>query len=199
MEIIDKEIQFMIEEDNRVVECGKIDWEPLLISICHTIAKCTDTLKREAERQTKYSIPFESMEEIDRWDPQFIRETNRVLDNARKKLDEIIKLIRNTELCSRIESVASKIKEWEEKSPNSSDEEVYPKLTPWRDVALSMLKYPDRVVFDYDICPYCGHQRISVFFHSPDWTWAKMCGRSYDEAICLHCRKVEPYGWFKMN
>lgn len=63
-----------------------------------------------------------------------------------------------------------------------------PHQYPWKDVALSMLRFPDKVTFDYDRCPDCGHSRIRIYFHSPEWTWAMMCGVGGDMIICPECK-----------
>lgn len=66
--------------------------------------------------------------------------------------------------------------------------ETLPQQYPWEHVALSMLRFPDSVVLDYDKCPDCGHTRIRVFFYSPEWTWANMCGVGGDIVICPNCK-----------
>ncbi len=63
-----------------------------------------------------------------------------------------------------------------------------PHQYPWKDVALSMLRFPDKVTFDYDRCPDCGHSRIRIFFYSPKFTWAMMCGVGGDMIICPECK-----------
>ena len=59
---------------------------------------------------------------------------------------------------------------------------------PWEHVALSMLRFPDRVIFDYDYCPQCGHSRISIYLYSPECTWAMMCGVGGNMVICPNCK-----------
>lgn len=58
----------------------------------------------------------------------------------------------------------------------------------WNNVALSMLRFPEKVKFDYDRCPRCGHSRLRIYFHSPRWTWAMMCGVAGDMVICPECK-----------
>lgn len=63
-----------------------------------------------------------------------------------------------------------------------------PHQYPWKDVALSMLRFPDKVTLDYDRCPDCGHSRIRIYFYSPKCTWAMMCGVGGDMIICPECK-----------
>lgn len=63
-----------------------------------------------------------------------------------------------------------------------------PHQYPWKYVALSMLRFPDKVIFDYDRCPDCGHLRILIYFYSPECTWAMMCGVGGDMIICPECK-----------
>lgn len=63
-----------------------------------------------------------------------------------------------------------------------------PHQYPWKHVALSMLRFPERITLDYDRCPDCGHSRIRIYFHSPEWTWAMMCGVGSDMIICPECK-----------
>lgn len=34
----------------------------------------------------------------------------------------------------------------------------------WKHVALSMLRFPNKITLDYDRCPDCGHSRIRIYF-----------------------------------
>ena len=63
-----------------------------------------------------------------------------------------------------------------------------PPQYPWEHVALSMLRFPDKVIFNYDRCPDCGHSRICIFFYSPECTWAMMCGVGGNMVICHECK-----------
>ena len=63
-----------------------------------------------------------------------------------------------------------------------------PHQYPWKHVALSMLRFPDKVTLDYDRCPDCGHSRIRIYFYSPKCTWAMMCGGGGDMIICPECK-----------
>lgn len=63
-----------------------------------------------------------------------------------------------------------------------------PHQYPWKHVALSMLRFPDKVTLDYDRCPDCGHSRICIYFYSPKCTWAMMCGVGGDMIICPECK-----------
>lgn len=101
----------------------------------------------------------------------------------------LIGQIADTNRNHAIESLASEIKDWKDNDYSKEIlEAALPYQYPWRDVALSMLKYPERIVLDYDKCPDCGHQRIRIFFFSPEWTWAKLCGVGGEMVICTHCK-----------
>lgn len=63
-----------------------------------------------------------------------------------------------------------------------------PHQYPWKHIALSMLRFPDKVTLDYDRCPDCGHSRIRIYFYSPKCTWAMMCGVGGDMLICPECK-----------
>lgn len=63
-----------------------------------------------------------------------------------------------------------------------------PHQYPWKHVALSMLRFPDKVILEYDRCPDCGHSRIRIYFYSPKCTWAMMCGVGGDMIICPKCK-----------
>lgn len=63
-----------------------------------------------------------------------------------------------------------------------------PHQYPWKHIALSMLRFPDKVTLDYDRCPDCGHSRIRIYFYSPKCTWAMMCGVGGDMIICPECK-----------
>ncbi|MBD5206552.1 MAG: hypothetical protein HDS84_09315 [Bacteroidales bacterium] len=63
-----------------------------------------------------------------------------------------------------------------------------PHQYPWKHVALSMLRFPDKVTLDYDRCPDCGHSRISIYFYSPECTWAMMYGVDGNMVICPNCK-----------
>lgn len=70
----------------------------------------------------------------------------------------------NLKTSHRIESLAAEIKDWRK----SDDKKNFTSQTfPWEDVALSLLKYPEHVKFEYDTCPDCGNERIKLYFHSP--------------------------------
>lgn len=168
------EIREMIAHDNQFLTKGKIDWEAKLLPIANEIANCKNQLSIE-----EISISKLYMEEH----PDFSIEKHKAkylsrLDKARKELSKLIAQISDKERNKRIEALANDIKNWE-----SQDSEY-----SWKDIALAILRFPDRIVFDYDTCPNCGQSRIRVFFYSPDWTWAMMCGVGGNMIICPDCR-----------
>ena len=83
-----------------------------------------------------------------------------------------------------LEKVANEIKTWKREIKQLLDDNDY----PWAHVALSILKNPREVELNYDKCPVCGNPRIKLRFCSPDWIWAKNCGRSGDMIICMECK-----------
>lgn len=107
------------------------------------------------------------------------------LDKARSQLDKLIEAISDKERNQRIEVLAANIKDWRKRDDETGDSYIF----PWKDLALSLLKYPEHVEFDYDICPECGNGRVKLFFCSPKWTWKMMFGRSADMIICPYCKR----------
>lgn len=111
---------------------------------------------------------------------KMFEEDNRILERGKIVCEDKL-----SPITSRIEALAAQIKDWEKMDDDTGDSYIY----PWKDLALSLLKYPEHVEFDYDLCPECGNGRIKLFFCSPKWTWAHLCGRSADMIICPHCKR----------
>lgn len=118
------------------------------------------------------------------------------LEIERGKLDRLIEIISDREKTQRIEELAAQIKDWEK---DGVDREEDHQTFPWSDIALSLLKYPEHVEFDYDKCPDCGGERVKLFFRSPEWTWAMMCGRGGDLIICPNCKRQASFSVWIMN
>ena len=105
--------------------------------------------------------------------------------------DKIIRdnfILAKAEFLSRIPNRDGTIKSDIKEAEGLEYKETFPDQYPWKDVALSLLKYPEKVVFDYDRCPDCGHSRIGVYFYSPECTWAMMCGVGGNMVICPECK-----------
>lgn len=103
------------------------------------------------------------------------------VDRSKSDLDD--------QVIEKVESLAYFVKSWNE----SGSKEEY-RVFPWSDVALSMLKYPDKVVFANDTCDSCHKQSIvEVFFKSPSYTWEKLCGTAGTLTICTTCQKSISY------
>lgn len=102
----------------------------------------------------------------------------------------------NLKASHRIESLAAEIMNWKE---SDSKENSTSQTFPWEDVALSLLRYPEDVKFEYDTCPDCGNERIELYFHSPQWTWVRMCGQAGDMVICPHCKHQASFECNAMN
>lgn len=167
------EFEKMVEQDNQFLSKGKIDWEAKILSIANRIAECEKQL----------AIPDVVLKLYSEEHPEFSIEQHKAdfgerLIRARAELANLIASISDKGLNDRIEAFANEIKNWEKQEKQLS----------WKDVALSMLRFPERVTFDYDRCSDCGHSRNRIFFHSPKWTWAMMCGKAGEMAICPSCK-----------
>lgn len=94
---------------------------------------------------------------------------------------------------ARIESLAQEIINWEYNDDGSAQEPCDQRVH-WDTVALSMLKFPDDIIFTEDSCPLCGNQTvIDIFFCSPSKTWEHLCGTAGNMKICTHCKKQLEY------
>ena len=167
------EFEKMVEQDNQFLSKGKIDWEAKILPIANKIAECEKQL----------AIPDVALKLYAEEHPEFSIEQHKAdfgerLIRARAELANLIASISDKGLNDRIEAFANEIKNWEKQEKQLS----------WKDVALSMLRFPERVTFDYDRCPDCGHSRNRIYFHSPKWTWAMMCGKAGEMAICPSCK-----------
>lgn len=127
-------------------------------------------------------------------------EIKRMMDEDKEILEsgKIVseKRLVNLTASHKIESLAAEIKDWKE-----SDKKEFSTFQtfPWKDVALCLLQYPEYVELEYDICPDCGNKRIKLYFNSPEWTWAMLCGRAGDMIICPHCKEQASFKCKVMN
>lgn len=109
----------------------------------------------------------------------------------RERDDKIIHdnlVLSNSEILSKIAPFDDAVKDIIDAAANLTYKDPMPEQYSWNNVALSMLRFPEKVKFDYDRCPRCGHSRLRIYFHSPRWTWAMMCGVAGDMVICLECK-----------
>lgn len=97
-------------------------------------------------------------------------------------------LLAKAEFISQLSNCDDSSKALLEEAENLLYKRPIPPQYPWEHVALSMLRFPDKVIFDYDRCPDCGHSRISIYFYSPECTWAMMCGVGGNMVICPNCK-----------
>lgn len=111
--------------------------------------------------------------------------------------------IKNTETdlddktIKRIEGLAYEVKSWKDSSDEELSEERH---YPWDHVALSILQFPDKVVFIEDTCPICmAPALVKLYFRSPDATWQKLCGTAGDMSICVYCKKQITYSVKRYN
>lgn len=110
-----------------------------------------------------------------------------------ENMSDTIRLIERNQ---RIEDLVHQIKDWERSNEdNNIDHETF----PWLDVALSLLKYPEFVKFDYDKCSVCGYEKVKLHFRSPDWTWSKMMGQAGIMVICPYCKRQTEFDCSIMN
>lgn len=56
------------------------------------------------------------------------------------------------------------------------------------DILQNLKKHRVTVGLSERSCPDCGHQMISFFVSSPDWTWARLCGRAGRLTYCPMCK-----------
>ena len=73
------------------------------------------------------------------------------------------------------------------------------KYFPWKDVLVSMYIMPERVKITETICPDCRENLIELYFSSPKWTWASMCGRAGVMTICPNCPQQVDFNCRMMN
>lgn len=179
------EFEKMVEQDNQFLSKGKIDWEAKILPIANKIAECEKQL----------AIPDVALKLYSEEHPEFSIEKHKAdfgerLVRARIELANLIASISDKEVNDRIEGLANEIKNWDKQEGQFS----------WKDVALSMLRFPERIIFDYDRCLDCGHSRVRMYFHSPKWTWAMMCGIAGEMAFCQSCKtQSELFGMITRN
>lgn len=164
------EMRELIEQDNQFLANGKADWESRILALANDIIYCQKRLYSTTPEIGIDQAHDNSLEEI-------TQHYTKQLFNLKEQLLRLT----DKAIIDKIESLANNIKDWEEHElPNAE--------YPWKHVALSMLRFPERVTFDYDRCPDCGHSRIRIYFRSPKWTWAMMCGKAGEMAICPSCK-----------
>lgn len=123
--------------------------------------------------------------QLQHWEEYELTEEERKLND--KIIDNNLRLSKMVFLAS-LSHNEEDTKTCIENTPKSDYETPFPEQYSWKDVALSLLKYPERVVFDYDVCPKCGNPRICLYFYSPAWTWTMICGVGGNMVICPHCK-----------
>lgn len=225
------EIKKMMEQENEFLAKGKIDWISRILPIAKRILECVDRLSDDdfPDYSSKLAESYSCEEDRIVKKNDFYNSQKLQLTQSKKELDELIKHIADKAHNDKVETLANKIKTWENRQltpeeqkrenqivednlilakaeffsriekPDDSISEIlkkaqglkYRELLPdqyaWKDVALSMLKFPEQVLFDFDDCPYCGKKQIKLYFHSPKWTWAMMCGIAGEMVFCPQC------------
>ena len=208
------EFEKMVEQDNQFLSKGKIDWEAKILPIANKIAEC----ELYSEEHPEFSIEQHKADfgerliraraelanliasisdkeandriealanEIKNW------EERELTKEEKERNDKIIDdnfLLAKAEFLSQLPICDESTKAIINEANGLEYKQPLPHQYPWKHVALSMLRFPERVTFDYDCCPDCGHSRIRIYFHSPKWTWAMMCGKAGEMAICPYCK-----------
>lgn len=116
------------------------------------------------------------------------RELTREEKERNNKIIHNNHLLAKAEFLSSLSNIDDSIKTLIKEVENLEYKQPFPEQYPWKDIALSMLRFPDKVIFNYDSCPDCGHSRISIYFYSPECTWAMMCGVGGNMVICPECK-----------
>ena len=70
---------------------------------------------------------------------------------------------------------------------------------PWCDILENLKKHKETVEISERLCPDCGHEMISFFVSSPDWTWAQLCGRAGRLTYCPNCKTQHGFWLQIMN
>lgn len=199
------EFKALTEKDDQILANCKIDWESKLLPIAKEIMECRAFLSEEdiipiPKPNCDNNIDEHSAEEIECIrrieEKKEEKELHLVLKErytqklrkAEEQLEILINNIQNIEHNIAIETLANDMKNWKEYEMTKEEKETFPYQYPWKDVALSLLKYPEKVVFDYDRCPKCGQSRIRLFFYSPECTWYMDCGVGGDMTVCPQCK-----------
>lgn len=118
-------------------------------------------------------------------------EERELTKEEKERNDKIIDdnfLLAKAEFLSQLPICDESTKAIIKKAEDLEYKQPLPHQYPWKHVALSMLRFPDKVTLDYDRCPDCGHSRIRIYFYSPKCTWAMMCGVGGDMIICTECK-----------
>lgn len=185
--MFDESTESMMKEDERILSEGKITWGSRF-----------DALNREVERYRQLaSLPedfYDTEEKLK--NPNYKKNGTREYwaeqqKEAEKALSQFMVASSNID-SEAIEKIANEIKTWD-KTWDEDEFEFNPfdHSLPWKDIALSMLTYPQPVELQYDRCPKCGNRRVKLYFNSPSWTWAHLCGRAGEMKICLECREQD--------
>lgn len=116
---------------------------------------------------------------------------HELTEEEKDRNDRIIQdnhLLAKADFLSSLSNIDDSTKTLIKEDESLKYEQPLPHQYPWKHVAISMLRFPDKVIFNYDRCPDCGHSRISIYFYSPKCTWAMICGVGGDMIICPECK-----------
>jgi hypothetical protein len=86
---------------------------------------------------------------------------------------------------------------------NFTPDTTYERHFPWSDVIACFDKELESKNYRSHLkCPKCGkdsHELLWIEFRSPDWTWARLCGRQGPLSICPECKIQVEFITEKMN
>lgn len=209
------ECRRLAEQDNQFLANGQADWNERILALANDIIYCQKRLYAIYEEQDPDKIRVDSREyytqQLSHLKEQLLRLTDKsVIDRIESHANSIkewekreftkeqkerdSKIIHDNLILAKAEFISSlskcddSAKALIKEAEGLEYKQPLPHQYPWKHVALSMLRFPDKVIFDYDRCPDCGHSRIRIYFHSPECTWAMMCGVGGDMVICPECK-----------
>ena len=113
--------------------------------------------------------------------------------------DDVIDNLVSDDLGSLTNDVAVKLTDDEIEKIREKHLRANGKYFPWNDVLVSMYTMPERVKITETICPDCGEKLVELYFSSPKWTWASMCGRAGYMTICPKCPQQVDFKRTVMN
>lgn len=111
------------------------------------------------------------------------RKSTQIQAPISNKYDEYFEALEYVRHFGKIKNIASEILsgEWHEICLNPDDPMD---ISPWDDIAYSMLMNCELVKFDFDKCPNCGRSRIQLYYQSLESE--QKCG--YIQ-ICPFCKR----------
>lgn len=172
---------YSVEHPDFSIEKHKADFEERLIRARTELAKLIASISDKEANDRIEALA----NEIKEWEEREFTKEEKELNN---KIIHDNHLLAKAEFLSQLPNCDESTKAIIKGIENLEYIEPFPHQYPWKHVAISMFRFPERITLDYDRCPDCGHSRIRIYFHSPEWTWTKMCGVGGDMIICPECK-----------